>query len=64
MSVRDQISVRLLAEDKEFFTACAADAGLEAGTAARQLVELVIVCMRTTGQDYIDALKRVKDALK
>lgn len=64
MAVRDMISVRLLVKDKEFFTACAADAGLEAGTASRQLIELVIVHMRTQGADYIDALKRVKDALK
>lgn len=64
MSERPLLGIRLLAKDKEFFTASAADAGLEAGTAARQLIELSIAHMRTKKADYIDTLKLVKDALK
>lgn len=61
--IRQPITVRLKAEDKEIFARGAEECGLEPGTAARQLIELVIQRMRTQG-DYVDALQIVKNALK
>lgn len=61
--VRAPITVRLKAEDKEVFAKGAEECGLEAGTAARQIIELVVQRMRCEG-DYVDALQIVKNALR
>jgi hypothetical protein len=61
--IRQPITVRLKAEDKALFAKGAEECGLEPGTAARQLIELVIQRMRTEG-DYVDALQIVKNALR
>ncbi len=60
---RVPVTVRLSPEDKEFFRRATEDAGVEPGTAARQIIELVIRRMRA-GADYIDTLQIVKNALK
>ena len=64
MVERVGLTVRLVEADRQFLIAKADEAGLEAGTAARQLVELAIKRMRVTGADYIDTLQLVKNALK
>ena len=61
--IRQPITVRLKPEDKEIFARAAEECGLEPGTAARQLIELVIQRMKAQG-DYVDALQIVKNALK
>ncbi|MEZ5958524.1 MAG: hypothetical protein R3C27_15080 [Hyphomonadaceae bacterium] len=61
--IRSPITVRLKEEDKALFAKYAEECGLEPGTAARQLIELVIQRMRVQG-DYVDALHVVKTALK
>jgi len=61
--LRELLGIRLIKEDRQFFIDAAAEAGLEGGTAARQLVELAIRHMRS-GADYIDTLQIVKNALK
>lgn len=61
--IRSPITVRLKEEDKALFSKYAEECGLEPGTAARQLIELVIQRMKTQG-DYVDALHIVKNALK
>ena len=61
--IRQPITVRLKAEDKAVFARGAEECGLEPGTAARQLIELVVQRMKTQG-DYVDALQIVKNALK
>jgi hypothetical protein len=61
--IRVPITVRLKEEDKALFAKGAEECGLEPGTAARQLIELVIQRMKTRG-DYVDALQIVKNALK
>ncbi len=58
------IHVRLKPEDKATFERGANAVGLEAGTACRQIIELVVNHMRETGCDYLDALQIVKNALK
>lgn len=63
MAERVPITVRLTEEDKALFAMRAEECGLEPGTAARQLVELVIQRMKREG-DYVDALQIVKNALK
>ena len=63
MAERVPITVRLTEEDKALFARGAEECGLEPGTAARQLVELVIQRMKREG-DYVDALQIVKNALK
>lgn len=62
--LREPLTVRLVSTEKTFLLAKAEEAGLEGGTAARQLVELAIKYMRATGADYIDTLQIVKNALK
>lgn len=62
--LRALLGIRLIPDERTFFIAKADDAGLEGGTAARQLVELAIKYMRVTGADYIDTLQIVKAALK
>lgn len=64
MAERVPLTVRLIDADRAFINAKADEAGLEGGTAARQLVELAIKYMRITGADYIDTLQIVKNALK
>lgn len=61
--IRQPISVRLRPEDKAVFADGAEACGLEPGTAARQIIELVVRWMRQTGGDYVDALQLVKSAL-
>ncbi len=61
--IRVPITVRLKEEDKALFAKGAEECGLEPGTAARQLIELVIQRMRAEG-DYVDALQIVKNALR
>lgn len=61
--IRVPITVRLKQEDKDLFARGAEECGLEPGTAARQLIELVIQRMRAEG-DYVDALQIVKNALR
>lgn len=57
--VREPITVRLSPEDKALFCTMAIEAGLEPGTAARQVVELV--CRRfRAGSDLIDVLSYLK----
>lgn len=61
--IREAVTLRLKRDDKALLECKAAEAGLEGGTAARQIVELVLRRM-ATGTDYIDALQLVKTALK
>lgn len=56
---RVQMTIRLNREDKAFFAERAAECGLEAGVAVRQLVELFTQRMRRGG-DYIDAMHELK----
>ncbi|MGD9981117.1 MAG: hypothetical protein AB7H66_08570 [Hyphomonadaceae bacterium] len=63
MAERVPVTVRLTEEDKVIFSKAAEECGLEPGTAARQLIELVIQRMKRQG-DYVDALQIVKNALK
>lgn len=62
-TIRQPITVRLKAEDKVLFARGAEECGLEAGTAARQIIELVVQRMRSDA-DYVDVLQIVKNALK
>lgn len=57
--VRHPVTVRLDKEDKETFFEAAEGVGLEPGTAARQLVELVCQRLRA-GSDLLDVLKLLK----
>lgn len=63
MTERVPVTVRLSPADKALLDARSAEAGLESGTAARQLVELALKRM-AAGADYIDTLQIVKNALK
>jgi len=56
---RVQLSVRLDATDREFFSENTEACGLEPSVAARQLLELVVQRMRQGG-DYVDALHELK----
>lgn len=60
---RVQLSVRLDADDKEFFAQATEACGIEPSVAARQLLELVVQRMRG-GADYIDALHELKTLWK
>lgn len=60
---RKPLTARLLPADYLFFLDRTQAAGLEGGTACRQLIELVIQHMRREQVDYIDALHRIKTAL-
>jgi O-glycosyl hydrolase len=63
VSRREQLSVRVDPDDKRVWTAaCEAD-GIDASTAARQVIELIAQRMRD-GEGYIELLLRVKTALK
>lgn len=63
MAEREPVTVRLTAEHKALLDLKSAEAGLESGTAARQLVELALNRM-ARGADFIDVLALVKNALK
>lgn len=63
MAEREPVTVRLTPEHKRLLDMKAEEAGLESGTAARQLVELAINRM-AKGTDFIDVLQLVKNALK
>lgn len=56
---RVQMTIRLKESDKDFLAAGAEQCGIEAGVAARQILELVVQRMRAGG-DYIDALHELK----
>ena len=58
--VRYPITVRLDGDDKETFCAAAESVGLEPGTAARQLIELICKRMRS-GEDLLDVLQHLKN---
>lgn len=62
--LRVPVTMRLTPEDKALFTSASAVAGLEAGIASRQIVELVTRYMRSTGADYIETLAVLNAALK
>jgi hypothetical protein len=60
---RVQLSVRLDAGDKEYFSAATELCGLEASVAARQLLELIVQRMKRGG-DFIDAVHELKSVWK
>jgi len=60
--VRVPLTVRLKPEDRDLFVKVAEECGLEGGTAARQLVELVIKRLRKE-PNYLSALLTVQTAL-
>lgn len=60
---RVPLTVRLSPEAKAAFARAVTDAGMEPGTAARQILELFAARL-ATGTDYIDALALVKNALR
>lgn len=59
---RVQLTVRLKREDHSLFVQAAEDCGLEGGTAARQLVEIVIKRLRKD-PNFLSALVTVQGAL-
>ncbi len=59
---RVPFTVRLRADDKNVLTEAAEQSGLEAATAARQVLELMIRRLRAEG-DYLTALRDMRDAL-
>ncbi len=59
---RVPITLRLSPADKAVFSDAATAAGLEPGTAARQIIEIVTRRIRA-GSDYIDALQILNSAL-
>lgn len=61
---RVPVTARLRPADFAFFTKAANECGLTAGTAARQIIELVIRHMRENGADYVATLNIVNRALK
>ena len=56
---REPVTVRLAPEDKAMFAAIAREAGLDAGTAGRQILELVLQRVRAGG-DLIDVLAHLR----
>jgi hypothetical protein len=60
--VRVPLTVRLKPEDRDLFVQVAEECGLEGGTAARQLVELMIKRLRKE-PNYLAALLTVQSAL-
>ncbi len=60
---RVPLTVRLSPEAKAAFAQAVTAAGMEPGTAARQILELFAARL-ATGTDYIDALALVKNALR
>jgi hypothetical protein len=59
---RVQLTVRLKREDHTIFVQAAEECGLEGGTAARQLVEMMIKRLRQD-KNFLAALIRVQSAL-
>lgn len=60
---RAPVTVRMRPALKETFERAAIEAGMELGTAARQLMELFAARLQH-GTDYLDAIGLVKDALR
>lgn len=61
--IRQPVTVRLKPEAKALWSKHCAKAGLEPGTAARVIIELMVEYMRS-GPDFIDALYALKNTLK
>ena len=61
-TARAPFTVRLRAADRIVLAHAAEQSGLEAATAARQVLELMIKRLRTDG-DYLTALCEMRDAL-
>lgn len=59
---RVPFTVRLRPDDKAIFAEVVEASGLEAGIAARQVLELMIKRLREEG-DYLKALTEMRDAL-
>ena len=57
------ITVRVRPELKAVLERAVGEAGMEVGTATRQLVELFALRLQT-GTDYLDAIGLVKNALR
>lgn len=57
--LRVPVTVRIMPEDKALLTSISVDAGLEPGTAARQIIELALRRVRA-GADLIDVLAYLK----
>lgn len=57
---RYPVTVRLDPRDKETFCEAAESIGLEPGTAARQIIELICQRMRA-GSDLLDVLQHLKN---
>ncbi len=62
-TIREPLTVRLRAEDKEFFSSASERSGLEPSVAARQILELVIQRMRSDG-DFVVTLGTLNGALR
>ena len=62
-ATRTPLTVRLDPESKKLFSEGAERCGLEAGVAARQILELYVQRLRETG-DYIQTLSDFSNALK
>lgn len=60
---RAPVTVRMRPDLKEAFERAAVEAGMELGTASRQLMELFAARL-ASGTDYLDAISIVKNALK
>ncbi len=60
---REPLTVRLDPESKKLFSTEAEKCGLEAGVAARQILELYVQRLRESG-DYIQTLSDFAQALK
>lgn len=61
--LRVAVTIRMRPELKAVFERAAVDAGMELGTAGRQLMELFAARL-DSGTDYLDAISIVKTALK
>lgn len=59
---RIQLTVRLKREDHSIFVQAAEECGLEGGTAARQLVEMIIKRLKYDN-NFLSALVKVQSAL-
>lgn len=57
------LTVRLEPELKDAFARAARDAGMEPGTAARQVLELIARSL-SEGRDYLDVLLALRSSLK
>ena len=62
-AARVPFTVRLKREDKELFAEATEQVGLEAGIAARQVLELMINRLKEE-RDYLKALTAMRDAMR